>query len=49
MGCDCCNKWDWQDNRCTASVQFRRMVCDQNLPEHRNSNYTRPKKRRKRK
>ena len=53
MGCDCCKKWDMEQDKCTASLKYRRNVCDVTFPgeikEGHGSNYTRPKKRRKKK
>jgi len=53
MGCDCCKKWDMEADKCIASLKYRRNVCDVTFPgeikEGRGSNYTRPKKRRKKK
>ena len=53
MGCDCCNKWDVERDKCTASLKYRRGFCDVTfhgeVKEGHGSNYTKPKKRRKKK
>jgi hypothetical protein len=53
MGCDCCNKWDVERDKCTASLKYRTGFCDVTFPgeikEGHGSNYTKPKKRRKKK
>lgn len=54
MGCDCCNKWDTERDKCTASLKYRKGFCEVIFPGeikkgHYGSNYTKPKKRRKRK
>ena len=52
MGCDCCNKWSVEADKCTASLKYRMGFCDQIFPweikkGRTGSNYTPPKKRRK--
>ena len=53
MGCDCCKMWSDEQNKCTASLKFRRGFCDVTFPgeikEGRGSNYTKPKKTRRKK
>ena len=52
MGCDCCNKWSVEADKCTASLKYRTGFCDQVFPWERKkgrtgSNYTPPKKKRR--
>ena len=51
MGCDCCNKWDTERDKCTASLKCRKGFCDVTFPreikEGYGSNYIKPKKSRK--
>lgn len=53
MGCDCCPKSNYGTEECTASLKYRRSVCDVTFPGEIKrgigSNYTPPKKRRKKK
>lgn len=52
MGCDCCEKSDYGKTECKAPLSYRRNFCEVYFPgEHRpswdGSNYTPPKKKRK--
>ena len=48
MGCDCCKKYDAETDSCTASRQYRLRTCGEDYGRP-GSNYTKPKKRRKKK
>lgn len=52
MGCDCCEKSDYGKTDCKAPLSYRRNFCEVYFPgEYRpgwnGSNYTPPKKKRK--
>ena len=51
MGCDCCKMSNYGAEKCTASLKYRLHFCEVEFPgEHRkkgNSNYTKPKKKRR--
>lgn len=50
MGCDCCNRWDAEKNKCTASVRFRKGFCGIGIDnKRRGTNFTKAKKKRKKK
>lgn len=47
MGCDCCNKWNEEEGKCTASQKYRDGWCGVNLRTKPNPNTTPKKKKRK--
>ncbi len=51
MGCDCCPKSNYGAEKCSASLKYRMNFCEVTFPgeieEGSGSNYTAPKKKRK--
>lgn len=47
MGCDCCNKWNEEEHKCTASQRYRDGWCGVRLNTKPNPNTTPKKKKRK--
>ena len=53
MGCDCCKMSNYGAGKCSASLKYRLHFCEVTFPGEtsveRGSNYTKPKKKRRKK